>query len=245
MNSKAYTISEHLTELKIRILTIFICFIIACFISYYYSKEIYNFLATPLKAILPNHTHKMIYTSLAEGFFTHLQLSFYIGFLTTMPIIATQLYLFIAPGLYLSEKHIFKILIFISPILFYIGNLFAFYIVIPKAWKFFLSFESINNNYFPIILEAKINEYLSLLIQFSLAFGVSFQLPLILIILNILKIIPIQTLINKRRIAIVVNFIIAGILTPPDILSQFALAIPLILLYETSIIICKILKNRG
>ncbi len=110
--------------------------------------------------------------------------------------------------------------------------------------SFFLGFESLKENELPIVLEARMSEYLTLLIQFSLAFGISFELPLILITLNVLNIISISTLIQKRRIAIVLNFIIAAILTPPDILSQFALATPLILLYEASIIICKILKLR-
>ncbi|KJW05817.1 twin arginine-targeting protein translocase TatC [Orientia tsutsugamushi str. Sido] len=244
MNSKTYTLGEHLAELKVRILKVLICFFLACGISYYYSKNIYHFLTIPLKNILPDQNHRIIYTGLAEGFFTYLQLSFYTGFLIIIPILSAQIYLFIAPGLYKSEKCYFKILMFMSPILFYIGNLFVFYFVIPNACHFFLGFESLKENELPIVLEARMSEYLTLLIQFSLAFGISFELPLILITLNVLNIISISTLIQKRRIAIVLNFIIAAILTPPDILSQFALATPLILLYEASIIICKILKLR-
>ncbi|KJV57063.1 twin arginine-targeting protein translocase TatC [Orientia chuto str. Dubai] len=244
MNFKTYKFSEHLAELKVRVLKVLICFLLACGISYCYSKNIYNFLTIPLKNILPDQSHRMIYTGLAEGFFTYLQLSFYTGFLIIIPILSAQIYFFIAPGLYKSEKYYFRILIFISPILFYLGNLFAFFLVIPNACYFFLGFESLKDTGLPIVLEARMSEYLTLLIQFSLAFGISFELPLILIMLNLLNIISISTLIKKRRIAIVLNFIIAAVLTPPDIISQFALATPLILLYEASIITCKILKSR-
>ncbi|WP_238528492.1 twin-arginine translocase subunit TatC [Rickettsia honei] len=129
-----------------------------------------------------------------------------------------------------------------SPILFWCGSIFVFYFVMPKAWNFFLSFEK-RDMIVPIVLEARISEYLNLVIHLIIAFGVAFQLPVVIMILNILKIVKVQTLKQKRCIAVVINFIIAGILTPPDILSQFALAIPLLLLYETSIMICNFIEK--
>lgn len=245
MNPKVYTFSQHLSELRMRTLIVFVYFILSFTVSYYYSADIYNFLTTPLKSVLHDQQHRMIYTNLAEGFFTYMKLAAYTAFLLTIPILLLQIYLFVAAGLYNYEKHYLRILMLMFPILFYIGNAFMFYLIIPNAWHFFVSFESsMHANVLPIILEARISEYLGLVIQLSMAFGFAFEVPLILIILNLLNIISLSTLISQRRIAIVLNFIIAAILTPPDVLSQFALAIPLTLLYEASIIICKFVKPK-
>jgi sec-independent protein translocase protein TatC len=186
---------------------------------------------------------KMIYTNLIEVFFSYLKLSTTSAFMVVMPVIAYNLYKFLAPGLYPYEKRLLLIISCASPLLYWVGAIFCYFIVIPKAWDFFISFENYNAK-IPIILEAKVSEYLQLIVDLIFAFGIAFQLPVILLVLTIIGIISPETLENKRRFAIVIIFILGGILTPPDIFSQFALAIPMLLLYEISIKICKIVEHK-
>ncbi len=238
-----YKLSQHLSELKYRLTIIAISFIVSFLICYYYSEYIFKFILQPLVNIIGDEKRKIIYTGLSEAFFTYINLSAFVAFLTSIPIIASQIYLFIKPALYEAERKIAMGVLFFSPILFFIGSCFVFYFVIPKAWEFFLSFE-VTNTEIPLLLEARISEYLSLVIKLVLAFGIAFQMPVILVILALFGIISHESLRKKRRIAIVVNFIIAGIITPPDILSQVALAIPMVLLYELSILACKYTVRR-
>jgi sec-independent protein translocase protein TatC len=239
-----YKLIEHLAELKFRLTIIAVFFILSFLISYYYSEYIFQFLLKPLAYIIGPQGRKIIYTGLAEAFFTYINLSAFTALLMSIPLIASQIYLFIKPALYSAERKIAMGVLFFSPILFFIGSVFVFYFVIPKAWEFFLSFE-IKGSEIPLLLEARISEYLSLVIKLVLAFGLAFQMPVVLVILALFGIISHESLRKKRRIAIVVNFIIAGIITPPDILSQVALAIPMVLLYELSIIACKYISNRS
>lgn len=246
---KKLRIADHLLELKNRLLKVATIFIVLFALCYYFSEYIYDFLLQPLadsyknKSYNNNELRKVIYTGLGEAFFTYIKLASFTSFMIIIPFISQQIYLFISPALYKREKLIAIPIFFMSPILFWAGGIFVFYYVMPKAWQFFLSFEN-SNATLPMILEARISEYLSLVIQLMIAFGLAFQLPVILLILNLLGMVSVAQLKQKRRIAIVVNFIIAGILTPPDVISQFALAIPLLLLYETSIIMCKFIENR-
>lgn len=238
------TLTEHLRELKIRIIIILLTFAVIFIVCYWLSNDIYNVLLQPLINLTNNNdTRRVIYTGLTEAFFTYIKLAAFSSFLVTVPIIAIQSYLFISPGLHKNEKKIAAFILLMSPVLFWCGSVFVYYCVMPHAWHFFLSFEN-NNAVIPIKLEAKISEYLSLVIHLIMAFGIASQLPIIILILNLLRIVSYVHLVNKRRIAIVINFIIAGILTPPDVLSQFALAIPMLLLYEISIIMCKLVENR-
>lgn len=239
---KLYSFQEHLLELKTRLFRIISIFIIVFAVCYYFSDEIYGFLLEPLAKLSGSNLRNIIYTGLTEAFFTYIKLAAFAAFSIIIPIISLETYLFISPGLYQNEKKIIAFILFLSPILYWCGSIFVFYFVMPKAWNFFLSFEK-RDMIVPIILEARISEYLNLVIHLIIAFGVAFQLPVVIVILNILKIIKVKMLKQKRRVAIVVNFIIAGILTPPDILSQFALAIPLLLLYELSIVICNYIEK--
>lgn len=242
---KLYSFKEHFLELKTRLLRIISIFLVIFCICYYFSDDIYSFLLMPLSNLSNNTVRNIIYTGLTEAFFTYVKLSAFAAFVIIIPIIAIEVYLFISPGLYVHEKKIIAFILLLAPILFLSGGVFVFYVVMPKAWYFFLSFEK-RDLIIPIILEAKISEYLNLIIQLIVAFGLAFQLPIVLVILKLLNIITVSGLQNKRRLAVVINFILAGILTPPDILSQFALAIPLLLLYEVSIIICNFIeKNQG
>ncbi len=243
---KIYTLKEHFVELKSRLAKIVFLFLFFSGVSYYFSDSIYNVALRPLAdAGGVGKERAVIYTGLAEAFFTYLKLACFCGFCFTFPFIMTQIYLFMRSGLYENEKKIVGIILFFSPILFLISIFFVYYLVIPNAWRFFLSFES-SDTVVPIILEAKINEYLGLVMQLIIAFGLAFQLPIIVLSLNLLNVVKLESLRKGRRFSILINFIIAGIVTPPDVLSQFALAIPMILLYEASLIACKFLeKGRG
>lgn len=229
--------AKHFSELRSRIIRVIIFFIFSCFLGYYIKDYLYYLIIKPLIAYQkPFGTREIIYTNLTEAFVTYIKLSCTFGAILSIPMFAYHMYAFISPALYKREKLIVKLLLIAGPILFYIGVSFMFLFVVPKAWGFFLSFESIDGQ---LSLQAKISEYVDLVIHFGVAFGLAFEIPIILIILNTIGLISIDSMIKYRRIAIVINFIIAGIITPPDALSQISLAIPMILLYEGAIIICK------
>jgi len=242
--------SPYLAELKRRIIfCLFSIFLFSC-LGYLIKDRIYDFLVAPL--LKNNFSGKLIYTELTEAFFTYCKMSFCFGIFLSIPVITFNVYKFISPALYKREKKIFCILIFLSPILFYIGFAFVNYLVMPKAWSFFLDFEKYPNSFennvdhigkdsVNLSLNPKINEYVDLVIKLTLAFGFAFQIPVVLIVLTLIGIVNVDTLIKKRRLAILVNFVIAGIVTPPDVLSQLMLAIPMIFLYEFSIIVSKYL----
>jgi sec-independent protein translocase protein TatC len=242
MNLKKYSFFEHFIELKKRLIFILLFYITSFALCYYFSFELLNFLVTPLAKIVKNHS--MIYTSLAEGFISYLMMSGYFAFFITVPVIILQIYLYIKPGLYLDEVKIVSIISVISVLVFYLGMIFVYYLVMPKAFEFFLSFES-TGSLVPIKLFARISDYINLTLHFMIIFGLIFEIPLLLATLCLLDIIPLKVLASKRKIVILVAFILGGILTPPDVLSQFALAIPIILLYEISLLILKFIAKKG
>ena len=186
---------------------------------------------------------KLIFTSLTEGFFTYTKLAIWSGFILSFPIFAWQLYFFISPGLYKKEKWMVLPYIVFAPILFLSGAAFVYCIVMPYTWEFFLSYE-IHTSIVPIALEAKISEYLDLVIEMVIGFGLAFQMPLIISILNSAGVIFADGLKAYRKYAIVGIFVIAAVLTPPDVISQVILAVPLMLLYEVSILICGYLEKK-
>ncbi|KAF8818132.1 twin-arginine translocase subunit TatC [Rickettsia endosymbiont of Cardiosporidium cionae] len=242
---KTLSVQEHFRELQYRIKKTLTFFVLAFLVSYCYKYEIYNFILQPLVKVNNGEFRKIIYTDLTEAFFSYLKLSACSALIFSIPVINWQLYRFILPGLLNFERKIAVFLLTIAPILFLLGFVFVYYYAMPNAWNFFISFEHAKNTVVPLMLEAKISEYINLTIQFIIAFGVAFQLPIIMVILKLLNIINAASLIKHRRIAIVINFIIAAILTPPDILSQFLLAIPMISLYELSILIFKFLEKHN
>lgn len=240
---KLYSYKEHFLELKYRVIRVIVFFFLSFFTSYYFSSQIFTILLSPLVELLGD-SHKIIYTGMAEAFVTYLKLAAYSGLFLTIPYLALQIYFFISPGLFPDEKKIIGAALATAPVLFFAGGAFVFYIVMPKAWQFFLGFENFDNAV-PIILQARVSEYLSLAIGLIMAFGFAFQLPIIMIICNMLGVVSSRGLRKKRRFAIVIIFVAAAIFTPPDVLSQFALALPLMALYELSILLCKSLENRG
>lgn len=237
-------IFEHLAELRVRILWALLAMVAGSVISYIFVEPIYGFLVQPLAdAMGPEDSQRLIYTNLTEAFFTYMRVAIFAGTFLTFPVLATQIWLFMAPGLYEREKGAVLPFLIASPILFFLGGALVYYIVLPLAWSFFLSFQSTGGDtVLPIMLEARVGEYLDLVMVLIFAFGLCFQLPIILALLAKAGFIDADWLARKRRFAIVLIFIVAAILTPPDIISQTALAIPLIGLYELSIFLVRRLR---
>lgn len=242
-----FSIKEHFLELKLRVLYCLIFLFVSFCITYFFANDIYQFLLQPLANSFENtENRRMIYTSPGEGFSTFLKVSFYTSLFFSLPFFLVQLYLFLAPGLYKKEKKIVKIFLFFVPVLFALGTIFSYYILLPLTFKFLVGFEFLNvknDSQIPIQIETKISEYFSFIKTIFFSFGISFQLPIFLLFLIKSGFISIRSLQKKRRFWIVGIFIIAAILTPPDVVSQVTLAIPLILLFEISILIAKRIKT--
>jgi sec-independent protein translocase protein TatC len=240
IDDKPMPLIDHLLELRTRLLWSIGAFIIAFIFCYYFSTQIYGFLARPLADILVHQgggERRMIFTALYEAFFTYLKVAFFGAVFISFPVWATQLWLFIAPGLYRSEKSAVYPFLLASPVLFVMGAALAYYFIFPLAWNFFISFETPDGGGgLPVQLEAKVSEYLSLVMHMILAFGVAFQLPVALTLMARVGIVSVDQLKKGRRYAIVGMFVVAAVLTPPDIISQVGLAVPLLILYELSIL---------
>ncbi len=241
------TLEEHIKELKNRIIKCVVALIAFCCIAMFYANDVYDFLADPLlKAITQHDDHniqrKLIFTGLTEGFMTYMKLSFFLGIGLSFPYIIFQFYMFLSPGLYSNEKKVILPFVLSSVFLFFLGICMAYFFVAPVACKFFIGFEGLinyHNKEIPVVLEARISEYLSTMIQLLLSFGIVFQLPIVILMLSKLGILSADTLKKYRRHAIILNFILAAIITPPDVISQISLAIPMVLLYELSILLVK------
>ena len=238
---------SHLTELRQRLIRSIVFLTVLFVICYYFSEYIYGFLVDPYAdAVKDDGTkRRLIFTALQETFLTYLKVSFFAAFFFTSPFILIQIWKFIAPGLYEHEKSAIMPYLIITPILFLLGGMLVYYLVMPLAIKFFLSFESsgVSTN-LPIQLEAKVNEYLSLVMKLIFAFGLSFQLPVVLSLLARIGFVDSKYLKDRRKYFIVIIFAAAAILTPPDPVTQIGLAIPLLILYELSIYSVKIIEKK-
>lgn len=245
LDDKKMSLIEHLTELRRRLMYSAIAFVLVFLGCFYFSDTFFNFLVEPLASVWSGGDRRLIYTALHEKFFTNIKVAFFAAAFLSFPIFAAQIYMFVAPGLYKNEKGAFLPFLIATPFLFFGGGAFVYYIVMPVAWQFFTSFEQLaaGSGGLPIQLEPKVNEYLSLVMRLIFAFGISFELPVVLSLLAKVGIVTADGLKKKRRYAIVVAFVAAAILTPPDPLSQLALAIPIIVLYEVSIY-CAVLIGR-
>jgi sec-independent protein translocase protein TatC len=226
---------DHLIELRRRLIWSFLALGIAFGGCFYFADKIFAFLAQPLVDAFGPGEGRLIYTKLYEAFFVEIRVALFAAFFLAFPIIAIQLWAFIAPGLYQKEKKAFLPFLVATPLLFLLGGALAYYVVMPTAFRFFLGFEG---NLGGIKQEAMpaIGDYLSLVMHFILAFGIAFLLPILLMLMERAGLVTRTQLKQGRRYAILVAFVIAAIATPPDVLSQLMLAIPLIILYEISLI---------
>ncbi|MEO1091195.1 MAG: twin-arginine translocase subunit TatC [Pseudomonadota bacterium] len=237
---------DHLIELRTRLMyacgAIFLGFVVC----YFFAPQIYAFLVQPLADIYEGQTgRRMIYTGLAEAFFTYLKVAFFAGAFLTFPFVAFQVWLFIAPGLYRNEKKAFMPFLIATPVLFFTGGAIVYYLIFPLAWRFFLSFETSGvDGSLPIQLEARVSEYLDLVMKLIFAFGLCFQLPVALTLMGRVGLVTSEQLARNRKYAVVLTFVVAAVLTPPDIISQVGLALPVLLLYEISIHAVRMVERR-
>ena len=238
---------SHLAELRQRLIHSFIFLIIFFVICYFFSEYIYGFLVDPFAQAVKddNSNRRLIFTALQETFLTYLKVSFFTAFFVTCPYILMQIWKFVAPGLYKHEKKAIMPYLILTPILFFLGGMLVYYLIMPLAMKFFLSFESTGaSTNLPIQLEAKVNEYLSLVMKLIFAFGISFQLPVVLSLLARIGVVDSDFLRTRRKYVVVIIFAAAAILTPPDPITQIGLAIPLLILYELSIFSVNLIEKK-
>lgn len=227
---------EHLIELRQRLLWAIVGISIAFVFCFYFAKDIYNLLLWPYRFAVGGETRiDMIYTAPQEFFFTQLRLALFGAIFLSFPIVASQIYMFVAPGLYKNERRAFLPFLIATPILFILGGALVYFVVMPLAMKFFLSMQQTGDTQVQIQLTARVSEYLSLITTLILGFGLMFQLPVLLTLLARAGLTSSDWLRAKRKYAIVLIFAIAAFLTPPDPISQIGLAVPTLLLYEISI----------
>ena len=236
----------HLVELRSRLIKTMIMITILFVIFYFFADSIYNFLVKPYAdAVEGEEGRRLIFTALHETFFTYIKVALFASLFISLPFLLIQLWIFVAPGLYKNEKSVVVPYLLATPILFILGSALVYYLIMPLAIKFFLSFESIGGNgALPIQLEAKVNEYLSLIMRLILAFGLCFQLPVALTLMARVGFVSSESLRKNRKYVIVGVFAVAAILTPPDPISQIGLGIPILLLYELSIIAVSFIEKR-
>jgi len=246
--NKQSSFVEHLTELRLRLVKSIIYLFGFFIICYFFAENIYSFLLAPYAEAVKDDpiNRRMIFTALHETFITYLKVAFFAAMFTASPIILTQVWKFIAPGLYKNEKKALLPYLIATPTLFLLGGMLVYYLIMPLAIKFFLSFETSSEiGSLPIQLEAKVNEYLSLIMRLIFAFGLSFQLPVLLSLLARVGFVDSEYLKQRRKYVIVIIFVAAAILTPPDPITQIGLGIPLLILYELSILTVKFIEKKN
>jgi sec-independent protein translocase protein TatC len=234
---------DHLIELRSRLVRCIVALAAAFAVCFYFADEIFGFLVQPLTAAFPAGEGKLIFTKLYEAFFVEIKVALFAAFFISFPIIANQLWAFVAPGLYAKEKRAFLPFLIATPVLFTAGAAMAYYIVMPTAFSWFIGFQGERGG---MKLEALpgTGDYLSLVMQFILAFGVSFLLPVLLMLLNRAGIVSREQLAKARRYIIVAVFAVAAIITPPDVVSQLLLAVPLLVLFESSLLLMRVSEKR-
>jgi sec-independent protein translocase protein TatC len=229
---------SHLEELRKRLVACAIAVGVGFVVSYFFSERLFQLLIMPLKAVMPEGD-RLIFTNLPEMFFTYLKVAFLSGILVMAPFIFYQLWMFVAPGLYRHEKKYVIPFVVASTILFVGGSLFGYFVVFPFGFKFFIGF---SNEYVKALPSVK--EYFSFAIKLLFAFGMAFELPVVIFFLTKMGLVTPETLRKKRKYAILLTFVVGAILTPPDVITQCMMAVPLILLYETGILVAVIARKK-
>jgi sec-independent protein translocase protein TatC len=235
---------DHLIELRRRLVRAFIALGLAFAVCMYFADTIFAILVRPLAEAFPHGEGKLIYTKLYEAFFVNVKVAMFAAFFVSFPVIANQLWAFVAPGLYAKEKKAFLPFLLATPILFAMGASLAYFVVMPTAFRWFLSFQGISSGLQQQALPA-MGDYLDLVMRFIFCFGAAFLLPVLLLLLQRAGIVTRQQLVGARRYVIVGNFVVAAVITPPDVVSMLALAIPLLLLFEATLLIMRIGEKRA
>lgn len=241
---------DHLIELRQRLLWCVVALLAVFLVAFFFAQDIFTFLAKPLAEVMLEYgiddgRQRLIFTALTEVFFTYVKVAFFTAGFICFPIFLTQLWMFVAPGLYKNEKEALAPFLAATPVLFLIGGALVYYLIFPMAARFFISFEMPGGEgVLPIELEPKVGEYLSLLMKLIFAFGICFQLPVIMTLMARVGMATSEGMAAKRKYAIVGVFIVAAIFTPPDPLSQLSLAIPIIVLYEISIHMARLVEKK-
>ena len=236
---------DHLRELRNRILISFLFLFLSFLVFFFNVKYLGDILTKPLFSLLvdsPNQ--RMIFTSLPEVFVSNLKISLFASFLVSTPVLIIQLILFVSPALYKNEKKFFIPLVILSPFFFLAGLLFAYYFLIPVIWNFFISYENLLDNSFPVELESKYSEYIKLIMFLLFASGLSFEFPVLIILLTKIGIFNHEFLSKNRKFFFIGILIFSALFTPPDVISQIGIAIPLVIFYEFSIIFIKLFIDK-
>ena len=243
-DDKKMPLLDHLIELRQRLLYSVVALLVVFLVCFYFAQPIFQYLAQPLADVMREHDigeqqRRLIFTALTEVFFTYVKVAFFAAAFICFPIFLVQFWLFVAPGLYKHEKSALAPFLAATPFLFFLGGALVYYIIFPFAAEFFIAFEvPETDTTLPIQLEPKVNEYLSLMMQLIFAFGLCFQLPVVMTLLARVGLATSKGMAAKRKYAIV------GVFTPPDPLSQLSLAIPIIILYEISILMAKMVEKK-
>ena len=238
---------DHLIELRSRLLKSVIALVLAFLVCFFFAEAIYGFLTEPLAEVLRDRRKdpRMIFTALTEVFFTYVKVSFFAAAFVTCPVFLTQLWMFVAPGLYKKEQKALAPFLVATPVLFFIGGSLVYYVIFPLATRFLIGFEIFGEgDALDIVLEAKVSEYLSFIMTLIFAFGLCFQLPVVMTLLARVGLATSAGMAAKRKYAVVATFVVAAVLTPPDPVSQISLAVPIILLYEISIYMAKMVERK-